>query len=148
MDCTFIVLSSIFAVLQNDLQWPLIPPFTWTFAHHWVTAAMRGAVYPHWVQLRFIVLPKDTSACRQLEPGFDPTTLRLSICSSPSELQLHITRLFLPLLNPNTAFDRGVVVWLLVLQTVIFNKITTVSGDYRGSQHRGNMSSRCLETNI
>lgn len=32
-----------------------------TFIHHWVTPAIRGAVYPQWEQLGFSVLPTDTS---------------------------------------------------------------------------------------
>lgn len=66
---------------QSALQWPIINPFTNTFMHQWVTAAMRGTVYLHWKNLEFSALPKDTWACGQLEPGFKLSTLLFSVCS-------------------------------------------------------------------
>lgn len=57
----------------------IVLSFTTTFIHQWVIAAMQGTVYPNWEQLRFRVLPKDTSKCGQLELEFEPPTLWLSV---------------------------------------------------------------------
>lgn len=42
---------------------------------------MQGADWPHWDQLRFNVLPMDTSDMWTAKMGFKPPNLQSSICN-------------------------------------------------------------------
>lgn len=70
MQCTYITLSSTLTVPQSALQWPPIHQFT----QQWVVAVMFGASLP---TLR---------TWGQLETGFEPPTLELSIYSPHYQL--------------------------------------------------------------